>query len=78
MLHHEWKAARGPCRPAPASWLVSDAEDAGFEPARGCPQHAFQVCGTSFMYVRVRFGTPLPARRGPPRIRPDDGERDQD
>jgi len=20
------------------------AEDAGFEPARGCPQHAFQAC----------------------------------
>jgi hypothetical protein len=27
-----------------ASYLVRSAEDAGFEPARGCPQHAFQVC----------------------------------
>ena len=24
--------------------LVRRAEDAGFEPARGCPQHAFQAC----------------------------------
>jgi hypothetical protein len=23
---------------------VTVAEDAGFEPARGCPQHAFQAC----------------------------------
>jgi hypothetical protein len=27
-----------------ANRLVNEAEDAGFEPARGCPQHAFQAC----------------------------------
>jgi len=31
-------------RPATASCLVRLAEDGGFEPPRGCPQHAFQAC----------------------------------
>ena len=29
------------------------AEDAGFEPARGCPQHAFQVCWWMFTAIRI-------------------------
>ena len=28
----------------PTSCLISEAEDARFELARGCPQHAFQAC----------------------------------
>ena len=28
--------------------MIREAEDAGFEPARGCPQHAFQVCCHTF------------------------------
>jgi hypothetical protein len=31
---------------------VSLAEDARFELARGCPQHAFQVCAPAFGTVR--------------------------
>ena len=34
--------------------LVSDAEDAGFEPARACTQHAFQQCWPAFTTVRHR------------------------
>jgi hypothetical protein len=36
----------GPTRIAPTSAFAWSglAEDAGFEPARGCPQHAFQAC----------------------------------
>ncbi len=30
------------------------AEDAGFELARGCPQHAFQVCASASVTVRDR------------------------
>jgi hypothetical protein len=29
-------------------FLISVAEDARFELARACTQHAFQVCGCSF------------------------------
>ena len=32
-------------RPPQTFYLVREAEDARFELARGCPQHAFQVCG---------------------------------
>jgi hypothetical protein len=36
--------ARQAIRAGHAYCLVRRAEDAGFEPARGCPQHAFQAC----------------------------------
>src|SRR5262249_27268264 len=42
-----------------ASSQVSVAEDARFELARGCPQHAFQQCWPVFAGVRHRPG---PAR----------------
>jgi hypothetical protein len=35
---------RYPWGTGPASYLLSVAEDARFELARGCPQHAFQAC----------------------------------
>ncbi len=38
-----------------ASSQVKVAEDARFELARGCPQHAFQVCASAFMAGRVRL-----------------------
>jgi hypothetical protein len=37
----------------PAFSLVRAAEDARFELARGCPQHAFQGCGDPFRRVPV-------------------------
>jgi protein-S-isoprenylcysteine O-methyltransferase Ste14 len=41
--------AGGPvCHAAGPDALVTVAEDKGFEPLRGCPQHAFQVCGRAF------------------------------
>jgi hypothetical protein len=33
-----------PKEPGRASSLIRRAEDKGFEPLRGCPQHAFQAC----------------------------------
>jgi hypothetical protein len=36
-----------------ASSQVKVAEDARFELARGCPQHAFQVCAPAFMVGRA-------------------------
>jgi hypothetical protein len=36
------------CMTSLANCLVNRAEDAGFEPARGCPQHAFQMCVSAF------------------------------
>jgi len=43
----ETSAARGPPAlrpPRPVFPQISTAEDARFELARGCPQHAFQQC----------------------------------
>jgi len=41
-------------RQALASSQVSAAEAARFELARGCPQHAFQVCALAFAPGRGR------------------------
>jgi hypothetical protein len=45
-----------------AYWSLTSAEDARFELARGCPQHAFQVCGSVFTVGRRR---PRPAAARP-------------
>jgi hypothetical protein len=37
-----------PLRTVWTFYLISVAEDARFELLRGCPQHAFQVCGRAF------------------------------
>ncbi len=41
-----------PLRTVWTFYLISVAEDARFELARGCPQHAFQVCGYPFALGR--------------------------
>jgi hypothetical protein len=43
-----------PAGDSPALAWSGLAEDAGFEPARGCPQHAFQVRGALFSGIRDR------------------------
>jgi len=54
--------------------LVTGAEDKGFEPLRGCPQHAFQVCTALFAGGRQRLDVALCFVRGHGRTAPDVGE----
>ena len=49
-----WPTVEDPPVASEAFPLVGAAEDAGFEPARACTQHAFQVCPRPFVDVQTR------------------------
>jgi len=55
-------------------YLISVAEDARFELARACTQHAFQVCGYASAPARRSPPPGTAAPHGRPRTAPNAGE----